>query len=89
AAMGHNVVFLKSDVDTNAFVTAAAKAPDYDYIPQDKLDEILATTNLLGPGESDTIEFTAPEPGEYTYVCSFPAHLFAGMVGVMEVVAAE
>lgn len=86
AAMGHNVVFLVKDADPNAFVAAAASARDNDYIPAGMEDQILVYTELLGPGESDTIEFTAPdEPGEYVYVCSFPAHMFAGMRGVMTV----
>lgn len=86
ASMGHNVVFLTKDADPNAFVAAAASARENDYIPAEMEDQILAQTELLGPGESDTVEFTAPsEPGEYVYVCSFPAHMFAGMRGVMTV----
>lgn len=86
AAMGHNVVFLRADADANAFAAAAASARDTDYIPGQLKDQILAATKLLGPGESDTIEFTAPgTPGEYPFICSFPAHLYAGMAGVMVV----
>lgn len=86
AAMGHNVVFLTKEADPNAFVTAASSAKNNDYIPTGMEDQILAKTELLGPGESDTIEFTAPsESGEYVYVCSFPAHMYAGMRGVMTV----
>ena len=86
AAMGHNVVFLKAGVDSGAFATAAAAARDSDYIPAQLVDQILAYTKLLGPGEIDTIEFTAPVlSGDYEFLCSFPAHLFAGMRGVMTV----
>lgn len=86
AAMGHNVVFLSADADEGKFATAAAAARDNDYIPADLEDQMLAHTKLLGPGESDTIEFTAPEePGEYVFLCSFPAHMYAGMRGVMTV----
>ena len=86
AAMGHNVVFLFKDTDPGGFVAAAASARDNDYIPADMQDQVLAATELLGPGESDTIEFTAPsEAGEYVFLCSFPAHMFAGMRGVMTV----
>lgn len=85
-SMGHNVVFLKSDTDANAFAAASAKARDSDFIPAEMKDQILAATKMLGPGESDTIEFTAPtEAGEYVFLCSFPAHMFAGMRGVMVV----
>ena len=86
AVMGHNVVFLKADVDSGEFATAAAAARDNGYIPVQFEDQILAHTNLLGSGESDTIEFTAPnKSGDYEFLCSFPAHLFAGMRGVMTV----
>jgi len=86
AAMGHNVVFLVADADADAFVAAAASARDNDYRPAGMDDQILATTKMLGPGESDTIEFFAPtEAGEYVFLCSFPAHMFAGMRGVMVV----
>ncbi|NBB78848.1 MAG: multicopper oxidase domain-containing protein [Verrucomicrobia bacterium] len=84
AAMGHNVVFLTADADANAFAAAATSAKDNDYIPEQLNDQILIATELLGPGEKDTIEFTAPDtPGEYAFICSFPAHLYAGMRGVM------
>jgi azurin len=86
AVMGHNVVFLIAGVDSGAFATAAAAARDNGYIPVQFKDQILAHTNLLGSGESDTIEFTAPDiSGDYEFLCSFPAHLFAGMRGVMTV----
>ena len=86
AAMGHNVVFLAAEANTNAFAAAAASARETDYIPEQLQDQILIATKLLGPGETDTIEFTAPKtPGEYAFLCSFPAHAYAGMVGVMVV----
>lgn len=86
SAMGHNVVFLKENTDENAFAAASAKARDNDFIPLGMKDQILANTKMLGPGESDTIEFTAPfEAGEYVFLCSFPAHMFAGMRGIMVV----
>ncbi|MDQ8194254.1 plastocyanin/azurin family copper-binding protein [Coraliomargarita sp. SDUM461004] len=86
AAMGHNVVFLSADADSGVFATAAAAARDHDYIPVGFDDQIVAHTKLLGPGESDTIEFTVPmQAGDYEYLCSFPAHMFAGMRGVMKV----
>lgn len=84
ASMGHNVVFLMADANANAFAAAAASAKDNDYIPKQLEDQILIATELLGPGEEDAVEFTAPEvPGEYPFICTFPAHLYAGMGGVM------
>ena len=48
-------------------------------------DKIVAHTKLLGAKESDEISFTLTEPGEYTYLCSFPAHYLTGMKGVIVV----
>lgn len=85
AAMGHNVVFLKKGVNKVEFATAAITAgPAADYLPEAKKSEILAHTKLLGPAEVDSIIFTAPEPGQYDYICTFPGH-FALMNGVMTV----
>ena len=40
-----------------------------------------ATANIVQPGEEETIEFTAPEAGDYTFVCT----LHPGMEGVLTV----
>ena len=89
AAMGHNVVVLVKDTDVMAFAgKAMAGGPTNDYLPQDKesKDKILANTKLLGPGESESITFTAPAPGEYDYICTFPGHV-AVMKGKMTIEA--
>jgi azurin len=85
AAMGHNLIILKKGVNLAAFAQSALPAAATDYIPVDKKDDIVVHTKLLGPGESDTIEFTAPSvPGNYDYLCSFPGH-WALMKGIMTV----
>ena len=44
---------------------------------------VLYHTKLLQPGESETIEFTAPEStGDYPFLCSYPGH-WRVMNGVM------
>ena len=75
-AMGHNVVILKSGADVNDFAAAALKEKANDYIPQsvEMKKNIIAYTKLLGPGESDTIEFTSGEPEVYEFICTFPGH---------------
>jgi azurin len=40
---------------------------------------------MLDHGQSEVISFTAPEPGDYPYVCTFPGHAQL-MRGVMKVV---
>lgn len=77
--MGHNVVILKQDVDVTDFAQRAAAAKDNDYIPEGS-DEVIAHTEMIGGGESTTIEFEAPEAGTYTFICSFPGH-FVQMQG--------
>lgn len=74
AAMGHNFVLLKSGVDMAAFAGKAGAARETEYIPKSEEASIIAHTKLVGGGESDTIEFTAPKKGTYTYICSFPGH---------------
>lgn len=87
-AMGHNVVILQKDTVVPAFSAKCAPAKEDDYIPQDEESkkQIIAHTKMLGGGESDEITFTAPAPGDYPFICSFPGH-FAIMQGVMTVKA--
>ncbi len=72
--MGHNLVILKKGTDLNAFGQKANAAKDTEYIPADMKDAIIVHTEMIGGGEETTIEFDAPEAGEYDFLCSFPAH---------------
>ena len=72
SSMGHNFVLIKKDVDVNQYALKAAGARNNDYIP-DGGNEIVYT-RMLGGGESDTINFSPPEPGTYTFICTFPGH---------------
>ncbi len=73
-SMGHNVVILQPGTDLPAFGGEAIKAPDTEYIPVTFGSSIVAHTKLLGPGETDVIEFTLDAKGVYPFVCSFPGH---------------
>ena len=58
--------------------------PATEYVPASKADQVIAHTKLLGPKQSDEITFKMPtEPGEYVFLCSFPAHYLTGMHGVI------
>lgn len=72
--MGHNFVLLAAGTDLNAFAAEAMKAKETDYIPESMKDKVLAHTKTVGGGETDVVEFTAPEAGEYEFLCSFPGH---------------
>ena len=85
-AMGHNLVILKKGVSAVAFGQKAmvAGANATNALPESVKSDTIVATKLLGPAESETINFTAPEAGDYEYVCTFPGH-FAMMRGVMKV----
>lgn len=76
-AMGHNFVLLTKGTDVAQFAQQAMKASDNEYIPS---KGALVYTDLIGGGESTSIEFTAPAKGTYDFICSFPGH-YAMMKG--------
>ncbi len=80
--MAHNWVLLKQGTDGLNFVTKGLQHPDNDYIDPDLEGKIIAHTDMLGGGETDSIVITVPEEkGKYEYVCTFRAHYQAGMKG--------
>jgi azurin len=87
-SMGHNLLVLDRNLNeqnVNKFLDTASMAAAQEYVPP-AAREVLAHTKLLGPGESDTITFNAPQiPGPYLYVCSFPGHYSQGTKGIMTV----
>jgi azurin len=87
AEMAHNFVLLAKGTDASSFAMAAAMARDTGYIPAAKKSSILAMTpQMVGAGEKTEVVFDAPkEPGEYTYICTFPGHFIGGMKGVLVV----
>jgi len=72
SAMQHNFALLKADADINDVGVAAIKAgSDQGYIPDDGL---IANTDIAEPGETKSVVFTVPPPGEYDYICLYPGH---------------
>jgi putative membrane-bound dehydrogenase-like protein len=54
------------------------------YIPD--IPQVLFSTKLIEPGQTTSFQFRAPgDPGQYPYVCTFPAH-WRVMNGVLNVV---
>ncbi|MBU3821291.1 azurin [Flavobacteriaceae bacterium XHP0103] len=72
--MGHNFVLLAQGVDMTDFATKAATSQATKYIPEGSEGDIIAHTDLIGGGQTTTIEFDAPEVGTYDFLCSFPGH---------------
>ena len=87
-SMGHNFILLDRVVNTGnvtRFLDEASTEAAHDYVPPAS-KAVLAHTKLLGPGESDTVTFNAPQvPGDYLYLCSFPGHYSQGTKGFMTV----
>ena len=85
--MPHNLAIVRpgtADAVGTAALGLGVKGMNIGYIPDDV--NVLYHTQLLQPGISESIYFTAPiEPGEYTYVCTYPGHYLI-MRGVMKVV---
>ncbi|MEZ5965750.1 MAG: plastocyanin/azurin family copper-binding protein [Planctomycetota bacterium] len=77
-AMGHNFVLLRKGVtlaDFSPKVLPPEGKIENDFLPEAARGDVLVHTKILGPGESDSVEFTAPGlPGELVYLCTFVGH---------------
>jgi azurin len=81
----HDWVLLKPGT-ADAFMEAVLDAgEEHDWMPPDD-PRVIAATPQIDPGESVTIEFTAPPPGDYPYVCTYTGHGEV-MRGVLHVTA--
>ena len=84
--MTHNFVLLTAGSDPKKFSDAAALTPATGYIPAALKSQILAQADMVGPGETSEVVFTAPKtPGSYPFLCTFAAHFAAGMTGTLVV----
>jgi azurin len=85
-AMGHNWVLLVPGTDPVAFAAAGASEPKNDYIPSKMKEKVVASIPLLGPKETGEVTIKVPNaPGDYPFLCTFPAHGVVGMKGVLTV----
>ncbi len=88
-AMPHNLVVGAPGSVQEIGTAASAMPPPTNsaaraYVPNSPL--VLHATRLLSAGETERLNFTAPDkPGEYVFVCTFPGH-WIRMYGVMLVV---
>lgn len=88
AAMGHNVVIIERGEDYMEFAADANEQGanhDNEFVPEPVRERVIAHTEMIGGGESTTVEFKAPEQtGDYPFLCTFPGHA-AQMNGMMTV----
>jgi uncharacterized cupredoxin-like copper-binding protein len=78
----HNWILANGGDDVAARIDEAALGAE-GYIPTGA--DVLAHSRLLNPGENETVTFTAPAAGTYTYLCTVPGHYAAGMKGTLTV----
>jgi len=73
--MGHNWVLVESDHLSAVATAAMAAGAANNYLPEGD-DRILAATDLIGGGESTSIEFSVADlkGKDLTFFCSFPGH---------------
>lgn len=87
----HNILVLTPQADAGMKIAQDAwlmpDAQEKQFIPD--IPAVLASSNLLGPDEEQTITFTVPqEAGDYPFICSFPGH-WMSMRGTMQVTREE
>jgi putative heme-binding domain-containing protein len=88
-AMPHNLAILTPGALEEIGSTAEKMPAEPDaqgrlYVPASP--KVLYATKLVLPGQTVQLAFTAPaEPGEYSFVCTFPGH-WRRMVGTLAVV---
>lgn len=89
-SMKHNVVVLKPGNLIVSFAVKCGAAADTGYVPTDKESKakMVGAVKLTGGGETNSLTFTAGEPGEYPFFCSSPGH-FDKMQGKIIVKAKE
>jgi azurin len=84
-AMAHNFVLLAPGTDPASFANEGAMHRASDFIAPGLAGRVLARSPMAGAGETVDVTFTAPGPGTYTFVCTFPGHVVAGMTGTLTV----
>ncbi|WP_394821223.1 plastocyanin/azurin family copper-binding protein [Pendulispora albinea] len=82
-AMTHNWVLVKPGTEA-AVATAGMNAGQGAGYVQAGDGNIIAHTPLSAPGSTVEITFTAPAPGMYPYICTYPGH-YQTMKGTMQV----
>ena len=67
----HNLVIVEEGTKDAVASDGTAAGPANNWVkPGD--DRVIANTELLNPGTSGEVTFTAPAPGTYQFVCTFP-----------------
>ena len=83
ATLPHNWVLVKPGTEASVAAGGLKFGEPAGYINVTD-HNMLVHTPLAKPGESTEVTFTAPDPGDYPYICTFPGH-YMMMKGVLTV----
>jgi azurin len=72
ASMQHNFVLIQNGTAAKVAAEGLRIGNDHYFTPQ--IPEVLVSTGMVGPGQSDAITFPAPSKGEYEFICTYPGH---------------
>jgi azurin len=78
--MLHNIVFVKQGTEKEVAMEGL-NLKDQNYFNSSNAN-VIAGSSVTKPGANVTIEFTAPETGMYSYICTYPGH-WQKMMGTM------
>jgi azurin len=70
--MIHNVVITTPGNYKQVALAGEKVGAPGNYVPKSK--EVIAATPLALPGQTVELEFKAPKPGVYDFVCTYPGH---------------
>jgi azurin len=72
-AMKHNWVLVSPGKEADVATAGMTAGEAAGYVPAGNAN-VLANTPLSQPGGQAEVVFTAPAPGSYPYICTFPGH---------------
>jgi azurin len=82
--VGHNWVLVKPGQEASVLANGIKAGDDRDWLDT-KDPGIIAATKLIEGNEKHSVTFAAPEPGTYTFLCTFPEHYAGGMKGTLTI----
>lgn len=71
-AMLHNLVIVKEGSEKEVAMEGLDHK-DHDYVNKANAN-VIAASAITQPGAAVSFQFTAPEAGMYTYICTYPGH---------------
>ena len=72
ASMQHNFVLIQRGTADKVAAEGVKVGDNHYFTPQ--IPEVLTSTMMVAPGNSDAVTFPAPPVGEYEFICTYPGH---------------